>query len=216
MADETPTPTYQFDSKYKFSPDDWFSGNIPLWNEIFTQFNFVPTNVLEIGCYEGRATVWFSENVIGNNKCNYDVVDWFAGSPSESGMANAVEGLKINSNFIEDNFRHNIAFFPNINFKIYKGMSNKVLPLLLGNAETYDFIYVDASHKADDTCVDAYYAHRLLKSGGLIIFDDYGWGDPIDPSPENAPKMGVDFFYTFYKNLYDIVYVGYQICLRKK
>ncbi len=36
---------------------------------------------LEIGCFEGRATVWMLTNVLTHPTCRIDVIDTFAGSP---------------------------------------------------------------------------------------------------------------------------------------
>ena len=41
-----------------------------------------------------------------------------------------------------------------------------------GRQGSFDFIYVDASHRAPDVLLDAVLAFQLLRIGGLIIFDD--------------------------------------------
>jgi predicted O-methyltransferase YrrM len=41
--------------------------------------------------------------------------------------------------------------------------------------ETFDFIYIDGSHRREDVYSDSKYAYRLLKMGGIIAFDDYFW-----------------------------------------
>ena len=41
--------------------------------------------------------------------------------------------------------------------------------------ETYDIIYIDGSHATSDVLEDAVLSYRLLKPGGLLIFDDYHW-----------------------------------------
>eukprot|EP00619_Florenciella_sp_RCC1007_P001097 CAMPEP_0205923184 /NCGR_PEP_ID=MMETSP1325-20131115/15777_1 /ASSEMBLY_ACC=CAM_ASM_000708 /TAXON_ID=236786 /ORGANISM="Florenciella sp., Strain RCC1007" /LENGTH=134 /DNA_ID=CAMNT_0053291351 /DNA_START=5 /DNA_END=409 /DNA_ORIENTATION=+ len=43
--------------------------------------------------------------------------------------------------------------------------------------EMFDFIYVDAGHRAVDVMADAILALRLLKVGGVLAFDDYGGGE---------------------------------------
>jgi len=211
--------TFTYSDRYKFN-ESWFDPMIPVWHEFFSKYNSHEnsnqiTNVLEIGCYEGRATVWLCENVLTDNtaKYEYDVVDTFGGSLEEDGMKNTKDRFNNDNNFIENNFRHNISFFNNIKFNIYKGLSSKILPTL---KTEYDFIYIDASHHTDDTFVDAYYASKLLKKNGIIIFDDYLWGDPSRHGINTTPKAGIDFFYKLYKDLYHIVYSGYQIILIKK
>jgi hypothetical protein len=187
---------------------------IPLWEQVFLNYPNIE-NILEVGCYEGRATVWLCENVLNDNSktYNYDIVDTFGGSLNESGMEGTKERLG-GDNFIENNFRHNISFFPHIDFNIYKGYSQQILPTFK-TEEKYDFIYIDASHRADDTFVDAYYAHKLLKKGGILIFDDYGWKDPKDLHPVNSPQLGIEVFNTMYDKEFQLIFKGYQVVFTK-
>jgi len=206
-----------YSNEYKFT-ETWFDHMIPAWEKIFNDYKIPIQSVLEIGCYEGRATVWLCENVLNNNNINhhYDVVDTFGGSLDESGMEKTKKLLE-QDNFIENNFKHNINVVAkkyNINFYLYKGKSQTILPSF-EPIEKYDFIYIDASHRADDTFVDAYYAHKMLKKGGIIIFDDYGWGDPKNTHQVNSPKLGVDVFNWMYNDKYQILLEGYQVGLIK-
>jgi predicted O-methyltransferase YrrM len=191
---------------YKFT-EKWFDIAIPMWTKIFEQYPS-PTSILEIGCYEGRATTWLCDNVIKGNKIDYNVIDTFGGSLEEIGMTQTKELLE-KSNFIEDNFRHNISFHPNVNFTIYKGYSQLILPTLKN--KEYDFIYIDASHRADDTFVDAYFAFKMLKKGGMIIFDDYLWKDPNNLHLVNSPQLGIEIFNTMYDKELTIIFNGYQV-----
>jgi len=205
-----------YDTKYKFN-ETWFDNSIELWNQVFDKFkdDINIENVLEIGCYEGRATVYLCEKVLKAN-ANYDVVDTFGGSEAESGMKETMNRLDKNNNIIYDNFKHNISFFKDINFNIHRGISQQILPTLVDKERQYDFVYVDASHRADDTFVDAYYANKMLKDGGLLIFDDFGWKDPAQPELVSSPEFGIRTFATMYQNIYDTIATGYQIVLRKK
>ena len=49
----------------------------------------------------------------------------------------------------------------------------------------YDFIYIDASHDPADVVFDAVNSFRYLKTGGIMLFDDYSWGNC---------KVGIDSF----------------------
>jgi SAM-dependent methyltransferase len=198
-----------YSEKYKFT-EEWFDPMIPTWEQVFEQYGKEKIkNVLEIGCYEGRATIFLCEKVLQEG-VNYDIVDTFGGTLEESGMGGTAERLLTN-NFIENNFQHNISFHPEINFNINKGYSQHILPTLVKQNKQYDFIYIDASHRADDTFVDAYYAHKMLKPEGLIIFDDFGWKDPNAPHLVSSPELGIRMFFSMYDNLYTPIMQGYQI-----
>jgi SAM-dependent methyltransferase len=208
-----------YSDKYKFT-ETWFDMAIPTWEQLFKEYeNKVGkiNNVLEIGCFEGRATIWLCENVLNkeNETYDYDIVDTFGGSEIESGMERAMSFLGKDKNNIENNFRHNISFFDNINFNIHKGISQNVLPTF-PLVPKYDFIYIDASHKADDTFVDAYYAHKMLKPNGLLVFDDYGWKDPENIHINNSPQAGIDVFKGLYNTEYQQVLNGHQVGFLKK
>jgi predicted O-methyltransferase YrrM len=201
-------------NEYKFT-EHWFDDQKENWTKAFEAYGKCVYRVLEIGCFEGKATTWLCENIL--TEAIYDVVDTFDGSEIEAGMTDAVKKLKQDENFIENNFKHNISFFNDrIDFHIYKGTSQHVLPQLYSLGNKYDFIYVDASHKADDTFVDSYWANKMLVSGGLIIFDDWGWKDPADMSANNSPEVGIKQFCTLYENDYQMLFHGYQIGLIKK
>lgn len=208
---------YQYSDKYQFT-EKWFDPMIPNWNQLFTAFKAERgkpiENILEVGCYEGRATIFLCDNVLEGN-VNYDVVDTFGGSLEEHGMGGTAKRLE-EKDFIYENFTHNTSFHPDINFTIHRDYSQLVLPTLYGEGKKYDFIYIDASHKSDDTFVDAYYAHKMLNPGGLIIFDDFGWKDPNQPHPVDSPELGIRTFFSMYDQEYRMVMGGYQVAAIKK
>ena len=205
---------FTYDKKYKFN-ETWFDAFIPLWDKVFEALGSNQIqNVLEVGCYEGRATIYLCEKVL-NKGTNYDIVDTFGGSPEESGMKDTMDRFESDPNYLYNTFTHNISFHPEVNFNINRGYSQQMLPQLVAQGKKYDFIYIDASHKADDTLVDAYFAHQMINEGGILIFDDYGWKDPNQPSPIDSPEMGINIFTQFYGNQYQLVYKGYQVVLQK-
>jgi len=208
------------DPKFNFT-EKWFGpGRAREWEQIYTdarkKYGLLKTQrALEIGCFEGRASIFICDRMLENSG-TLDVIDTFRGS-DESGMESCEAGIKENHNFILDNFSHNISFFPKVSTNTYRGVSQFVLPQLchLYPQPIYDFIYIDASHRADDTFVDFYYANRLLKKNGLIILDDYGWKDPNKPQIIDSPEAGINFLFTLYKESYHLLHLGYQAIAMK-
>ena len=201
---------YIYPDHYKFT-EEWFDPMIPSWNDFFTAYlthNKIKS-ILEVGCYEGRATTYMLDNHLASD-VSYDIVDTFGGTLEESGMVGTKDRLQ-DSDFIYDNFKHNMDFHPDIDLTIYRDYSHYALPKLEQEGKKYDFIYIDASHRVDDTYVDAYYAHKMLNAGGVIIFDDFGWKDPNNPHIVNSPELGIRMFFTMYDEEYQMALQGYQI-----
>jgi predicted O-methyltransferase YrrM len=59
--------------------------------------------------------------------------------------------------------------------EFHSDLSHNVLPKLLSNGETIDFAYVDTTKVFDVVLLDAYYLTRLLRKGGVLVFDDCAW-----------------------------------------
>ena len=57
----------------------------------------------------------------------------------------------------------------------YEEVSQAVLPRLLGEGAEFDFAYIDTTKVFDAVLIDAYFATRLLRVGGVIVFDDCSW-----------------------------------------
>ncbi len=131
--------------QYHFTVD-WFSKNIPTLEKYLAPFKGNPTNFLEIGCYEGKSTIWFLENILTKKD---------------------VEGLY-------DRFIHNISVSgQEAKLLVRDARSEDVLPNLTEKA--YDVIYIDGSHFSSDVIMDGLFSWLALKPGGYMIFDDYEW-----------------------------------------
>lgn len=50
--------------------------------------------------------------------------------------------------------------------------SELALPQLIEEGRQFDFIFIDGDHKFDGAFVDFFFASKLLKKGGIIIFHD--------------------------------------------
>jgi predicted O-methyltransferase YrrM len=173
---------------------DWFGSNIGVWQQMLSRLAAKPNLVfLEIGCFEGRATIWLLGNILASKTSKIHCIDIFEGD-------------------YEQRFDHNmkVARCEDQVTKI-KGYSQEALRQLPLNH--YDFIYVDGSHVVSDVLEDAVLAFRLLKSGGIMIFDDYEWDWFNDEYL--VPKMAIDAFLRIYARKCELLHKGYQVILRK-
>lgn len=153
---------------YNFT-QDWFSHNISyLQNTFFSHsFDYInkPIRVLEIGCWEGRSTCWMLDTIMDHPHSQMISVDTFQGSLENT--AEQAAGLY-------DRFMSNVAQSRNASkLQVIKNQSVIALAHFLHTGDQFDLIYVDGSHEYEDVTVDAILSWRLLKTGGIIIFDDY-------------------------------------------
>ena len=170
------------------------------WFEITGIKNFEkyanPKHSLEIGCYEGQASVWLMKNT----DTRLTVVDTFKGG----------EDLPDEKDLLK-RFTENIEPYED-RVIVRQGTSEEVLKKLTDNV--YDFIYVDGDHHAKNVLEDAVLAFPLLKEGGIMIFDDYTWGQGMDFY--EVPRTGIDAFLLVYGNQLDILEKNSQVIIRKK
>ena len=208
-------------SEYKFTKD-WFNWAPEVWTQLIP---LLPERkkFLEIGSFEGRSMAWIVENMLADDAGAASVVcidTW------EGGEEHGAENMDV----VETRFSHNRLHAQDKYWmrtkndnaqsvvETVKGESSQVLPHILvnwrGSVGSYDFIYIDGSHVAKDVLTDACMAWPLLKSKGLMVFDDYMWGNPRDIL--HRPKPAIDAFCNLFAEEVDIIHVGYQLVVRKK
>ena len=181
---------------------------------------------LEIGCYEGRATVWLLGNILIHETARIDCLDVFVDLDSPStDKRPRIETSDITSGY-ESRFDHNIKTDPGCSkVRKIKAASQEALRSL--ELYCYDAIYIDGSHTTCDVLEDAVLAFRLLRAGGVMIFDDYEWkgsnrasGDNphccCTPDPRLTPRIAIDSFLYVYDGQYELIAKGYQVAIMKK
>ncbi len=167
---------------------DWFDQNSRQnWDRIVPIIN--PKKILEIGSYEGAAACYLIEKLGKNNFLEVHCIDTWEES---DGLA------KEEALIVEKRFDYNMQLAVNRSknktkyFK-YKSQSHLVLSKMIADGVgDFDLIYVDASHYAVDVLTDAVLSFKLLKAGGILIFDDYLWVG--DENIVYYPKIAIDSF----------------------
>lgn len=195
---------------YRFT-HDYFSQHIEQWTKDQARFAGLPNlDFLEIGSFEGRSACWLLQNILTHDSSRITCVDLFGQGPSQGVYETA--GLDSNLMSTEDRFDYNIRQTgASHRMEKLKGNSHELLRSL--SHSQYDFIYIDASHLAKDVLEDAVLAWPLLKTGGVLTFDDYQWRD--EPDPLRCPQIGIDAFLQVYEGHYRMIHKGYQVTLEK-
>lgn len=223
---------------YKFTKD-WFHWAPPVWEQLKPLMPEGRKSFLEIGSFEGRSTVWIIENMMGPGDWIDCVDTWEGGeehgdedmlSVEERFIHNidvALGGAEVEERDAERRFPYpthtryaSPAPTEGERKKVYryKCMSSQYLGSKLGgcydNKDLFDFIYIDGSHIAKDVLTDACMAWPLLKQGGIMVFDDYMWGNPRDVL--HRPKLAIDTFINLFAEEAEVIHLGYQAIVRKK
>jgi hypothetical protein len=186
-----------FDNKYRFSYDDWFSGNIIYWEKIVNKISKI--KYLEIGSFEGRSTVFIKE--LSNLETLMAVDIW----------ENYDELKTINFNKIYENFKYNLNLGGGSeNIKFFKTTSDDFFS---NNKNYFNLIYIDGYHHYEQVKKDFVNSFNFLENGGYIICDDFMWFhyDKIELNPMKA----ILDCYELYKKELSIEFLYHQIIFKK-
>jgi predicted O-methyltransferase YrrM len=175
---------------------DYVSGFQEDWRRALASIAGRPgVRLLEIGSFEGRSATWFLNHVLTDESSELVCVDPFV-RPA-----------------LEARFDHNIRLVDwHRQVRKLKGKSGDVLPNL--EPASFDAIYIDGGHDAGTVLLDAMLSWRLLKPGGVLIFDDYLW-KPERPL-SRRPKLAIDIFRETMADALEVLHEGYQVIYRKR
>jgi tetratricopeptide (TPR) repeat protein/predicted O-methyltransferase YrrM len=178
------------EKNYQFT-EDWFSHNLPIWEKHLHHLAGLPDiQIVEIGSFQGMSACWFLDKILTHPTARLTCIDpsfhpQFDGNLQKTGASEKVTKLV--------------------------GQSHAVLPSLPPGFA--DVVYIDGCHLADYVYHDAAQAWRLLKIGGLIIFDDYEWTDPN--YPDQDPKLAIDKFVTLVQSQIELLHKDYQVIIKR-
>jgi predicted O-methyltransferase YrrM len=190
---------------------DWFTHNSTNFtdckNRLVEEFGEV-TSILEIGCYEGRSTCWMLENMLSDTG-TIICIDPF--TTSENGQADPA----VRDSVLEGRFNHNVNLSKKSTqtVNVIPTVSYTSLATLISSGKQFDFIYVDGDHTGEAAMTDACMSWGLLRTGGIMLFDDYFW----DHAPDmlDRPKAAIDAFMNTFTRRFKVTGVGYQIAIQK-
>ena len=191
-------------SKYEYSKN-WF-----LNSELYLYKNFLNINneyrILEIGCYEGMSSVFFSDILLNNYNSRMICVDPF--------LSDEINTIIHVNNTTETRFLNNIKKSNNYNKIIfYKTKSDNYFDNIINSSDSFNFIYIDGSHEVKDIEQDMENSFKYLEVGGIMWMDDYG-GATNRPVLER-PKVPMNIFLVKYKERIQVLHKGYQLAIRK-
>lgn len=191
----------------------------PNWFAQTAQFNFEAfltplagkddLRFLQLGVFTGDASVWLLENILtGKYSELIDVDTWEGSDEPDHETMDFDDVYKTYFNKISKyKKRFNIRRCTTVDFLLAQYGPDRPL------GEHFDFIYVDADHTTVGALLDAELSWPLLKSGGIMAFDDYEWGSHL-PLHLRA-KPGIDLFLLRHEGQYDTLVKNNQYWIRK-
>lgn len=195
-------------SNYEFTKD-WFSWAPEVWQQLIPLLPGTPgkRRFLEIGSFEGRSAVWIMENMMQDGDILYCVDTWAGGEEHGAEDMDAVWSRFCRNTTLARK-KHRDRHCENV-----RNTSYEALVSFARTKHSFDFLYIDGSHIAKDVLTDACMAWPLLNKGGIMVFDDYLWGDPRDTL--HRPKIAIDAFTNIFAEEMQHVHSGYQLIVRK-
>jgi predicted O-methyltransferase YrrM len=148
------------------------------------EYNQKPINYLEIGAFYGANAISVSKTYAAHPKSNLYCVDpWedYDDYPEYKNKQQTIYQSFLNN--VEKSGAKDRIF-------VRRGYSHNEIPRFEDNF--FDIIYIDGNHEPEYVLEDAVLSFRKLKVGGIMIFDDYGWGGP------DLTKRGIDGFLSGY------------------
>jgi predicted O-methyltransferase YrrM len=158
--------------------DNWF----PLVN--INEYKNKPIKYLEIGTFYGANLLSVANSYGLHNDSKLYCIDPWEDYNNYSEYKN--EQPNIYNSFINNIEKSGVKN----KIEIKRGYSN--VELLKLEDDFFDIIYVDGNHEPEYVLEDAVLSFRKLKVGGILIFDDYGWGGP------DLTLRGIDGFLSGY------------------
>jgi hypothetical protein len=172
----------------------------PLAGEIRLRF-------LQLGAYTGDATVWMCTHILTAQSSLLDDVDTWRGSDEPAHESIDFEEVYNVYLYRTDEWSDTVT--------TYRKTTTAYLMDDRTQEREYDFIYIDADHTTVGVLLDAELSWLLLKSGGIMAFDDYTWGH-ASGDPRLAPQVGIDLFLHRHQDELELLAKNTQVWIKKK
>lgn len=183
----------------------------PNWFAVTAQHNFEkhllplagkPLHCLQLGAYTGDASVWLCKNVLTHRDSKLQDVDTWEGSKEE-----LHESMDFDEVF-------KIHFDKTKDFPVQRFRKTTVDYLCTCRKYySFNFIYVDADHTTVGVILDAELSWPMLKSDGIMAFDDYNWGNALPL--HLRPRPGIDLFLLRHEGEYELLEKNEQVWIKK-
>ena len=168
------------------------------WNNYLLHFKDEPIKILEIGIDNGTILKEFINVFLESNKqAQYYGIDTWDESKEKEKIVHDI----INKSSRKDNIH------------LIKKKSVTALPEFIINNMLFDVIYINSLYLGKDIFYDSMMVMKLLNINGVIIFNDY-ITQTVESNVFN-PNSVINSILNVFKDEINILYIGYQVILKK-
>jgi len=186
-------------------PDDMQGWNSihPVFGQLIDRTN--PKTIIEVGTWKGASALYMADLCHSKslNSHIYCVDTWLGAVEFCTTLADTPErDLLLRNGYPQIYYQ----FISNV---IHKGHQQRITPvpntslnaakILAYHGVKAELIYIDGSHEYDDVKADIKAYLPLLKPGGIMFGDDYGWQGVQQAVNEMIPHKVIDNNYWIYE-----------------
>ncbi|KPK32154.1 MAG: hypothetical protein AMS24_04880 [Chlamydiae bacterium SM23_39] len=198
-----PSPYNELKNIMLFNHHGWFGENNAKGLKTLIEQRRIKT-VVELGSWLGKSTMYIAEHLPEDGKV-YAVDHWLGSRVHHNNKA--VKNLLPT---LYEQFLSNV---------VQKNLTEKIIPWKMTTVEAakkmslegklVDLVYIDAAHDEESVYQDMSMWYPLIKEGGVMCGDDWGWG-------KNLPVQRAVKQYAFDNNLKYKVYGNFWIIFKTK
>lgn len=183
------------------------------WDKNLLPIPKIPIKILDIGIGNGETMEKFSQVFLEHNK--ESVYYGIKTNKKDFKSETLLDTLSDDNTKLNDRKNKSLAqdrLF--ITEETSNLESNVILSDFLQKSLTFDIIHINSSYYSKDILLDSLIAFKLLKNNGIMIFNNYLWEKTNEKV--YTPKPAIDIILNMYKNEIDVLYLGYQVMIKKK
>lgn len=168
-----------------------------------------PYKILEIGCFEGISSCFFSDTLLNHEDSELHCVDPFISTDSLTAKQLGITTQCIDSE-TKQTFQQNISkskWFSKIKF--FNDTSHNFMKH--DNKVMYDLIYIDGCHEPEYLEHDVTECFKILNDDGIMWMDDYMGNTTND----GKCCIHIDRALEQYSDQYKILHKNYQLAIKK-
>lgn len=177
---------------------DWTTNHAPNWEKWLGEFIGTPCVGLEVGVFEARSSAWFLEHICTDPRSRLVAIDpWEKRSRDNRAAIEAVYGRR---------------------YQFHAERAEDCLSRWGGSGFRFDWIYLDGGKEAARVIEQSVLAWRMLRPGGVLIWDDYPWQwteGCTSARPALPPGPAIDACLTVYAPELEVIAKGWQVAVRK-